>query len=61
MSITKLTGEEPWSGYDAQSVEAITTALRDTDDNTAAAARTYERERQNRSGVIQAVDLRLAN
>ena len=42
--IAKLTGEEPWSGYDELSVDAITTALRDTDDDTAAAVRTYERE-----------------
>ena len=59
--IAKLTGEEPWSGYDEQSVDAITTALRDTDDDTAAAVRTYERERKNRAGVIQAADQRLGN
>ena len=40
---------------DEQSVDAITTTLRDTDD-TATAVRTYERERQNRAGVIQAAD-----
>ena len=59
--IAKLTGDEPWSGYDEQSVDAITTALRDTDDDTAAAVRTYERERKNRAGVIQAADQRLGN
>ena len=59
--IAKLTGEEPWSGYDEQSVDAITTALRDTDDDTTAAVRTYERERKNRAGVIQAADQRLGN
>jgi len=59
--IAKLTGEEPWSGYDELSVDAITTALRDTDDDTAAAVRTYERERKNRAGVIQAADQRLGN
>src|SRR4051794_26884986 len=29
--IAKLTGDESWSGYDEQSVEAITTALNDAD------------------------------
>ena len=59
--IAKVTGEEPWSGYDEQSVDAITTALRDTDDETAAAVRTYERQRKNRAGVIQAADQRTGN
>ena len=59
--VAKLTGDEPWSGYDEQSVDAIATALRDTDDDTAAAVRTYERERKNRAGVIQAADQRLGN
>ena len=59
--IAKLTGDEPWSGYDEQSVDAIATALRDTDDDTAAAVRSYERERKSRSGVIQAADQRLGN
>ena len=59
--IAKFTGEEPWSGYDEQSVDAITTALRDTDDDTAAAVRTYERQRKNRAGVIQAADQRTGN
>ena len=40
---------------DEQSVDAITTTLRDTD-GTATAVRTYERERKNRAGVIQAAD-----
>jgi hypothetical protein len=57
--IAKLTGEEPWSGYDEQSVDAITTALRDTDEDTATAVRSYERERKNRSGVIDAADVRI--
>ena len=33
--IAKLTGDEPWSGYDEQSVDAIATALDDTDALTA--------------------------
>ncbi len=57
--IAKLTGEEPWSGYDEQSVDAITTTLRDADENTAAAVRTYERQRKNRTGVVDAADVRI--
>jgi hypothetical protein len=56
--IAKLTGEEPWPGYDEQSVDAITTALRDGDEDTAAAVRTYERQRKNRAGVIETADVR---
>ena len=40
---------------DEQNVDATTTTLRDTDE-TATAVRTYERERKNRTGVIQAAD-----
>ena len=57
--IAKLTGEEPWSGYDEQSVDAITTTLRDVDEDTAAAVRTYERQRKNRTGVVDAADVRI--
>jgi hypothetical protein len=57
--IAKLTGDEPWAGYDEQSADAIATALRDTDEDTAATVRTYERERKNRAGVIDAADVRV--
>lgn len=57
--IAKLTGDEPWSGYDEQSVDAITTALRDADEDTARTVRSYERARKNRAGVIQAADQRV--
>src|ERR1700741_3214817 len=50
--IAKLTGEEPWSGYDEQSVDAITTALDDTDALTAQEVEAYEREHKGRAGVI---------
>jgi hypothetical protein len=52
--IAKLTGEEPWSGYDEQSVDAITTALADSTPDTARAVRTYEREHKDRKGIIDA-------
>lgn len=56
--IAKLTGEEPWSGYDEQSVDAITTALGDADPDTARKVRAYERDRKGRSGVLQAAEQR---
>ncbi len=59
--IAKLSGDEPWSGYDERSVDAITTRLRDTDADAARAVRTYERARKNRAGVIQAADQRLGD
>lgn len=40
---------------DEQSVDAITTTPRHTDD-TATAVRTYEREHKNPAGAIQAAD-----
>jgi uncharacterized protein (UPF0335 family) len=59
--IAKLTGDEPWSGYDEQSVETITTALREADKDTAQSVRTYERERKARTGVLEAADQRVSN
>ena len=57
--IAKLTGEEPWSGYDEQSVDAIATAVRGVDTDTAHSVRAYERSRKDRAGIIQAVDQRI--
>jgi hypothetical protein len=51
--IAKLTGEEPWSGYDEQSVDAIATALDDTDALTAQEVKEYERSHKARAGVIE--------
>jgi hypothetical protein len=50
--IAKLTGEEPWSGYDEQSVDAITTALADADSATARKVLAYERDHKDRAGVL---------
>jgi hypothetical protein len=58
--ITKLTGEEPWSGYDEQSVDAIATAVREATTDTAHAVRTYERARKDRAGVLEAADQRIS-
>lgn len=57
--IESLSGDEPWSGYDESSVDAVTKALREADADVAREARTYEREHKGRSGVIEAADRRL--
>ncbi len=54
--IAKLTGDEPWSGYDEQGVDAITTALEGVDAAAARKVRTYERDHKDRAGVISAAD-----
>jgi uncharacterized protein (UPF0335 family) len=56
--IAKLTRDEPWSGYDEQSAEAVTTALKDADAETAQKVKTYERDHKGRTGVIEAADKR---
>ena len=57
--IAKLTGEEPWSGYDEQSVEAVATALDETTTATAREVKAYERAHKGRNGVIEAADRRI--
>ena len=52
--IAKLSGEEPWSGYDEESVETITRRLSDADTDTRRKVLTYERDRKNRTGVTDA-------
>jgi len=59
--IAKLTGEEPWSGYDEQSVDEINAVLREADKDTAQTVRAYERDRKARSGVLQAAEQRIEN
>jgi len=58
--IAKLTGEEPWSGYDEQSVDAISSTLNASDQQTAQKVKTYERERKARVGVIESAEKRIA-
>jgi SpoVK/Ycf46/Vps4 family AAA+-type ATPase len=59
--IAKLTAEQPWSGYDEQSVDAITTALSDADAETARKVKAYERDHKGRTGVIETADKRIDN
>ncbi len=57
--IAKLTGNEPWSGYDELSAEAVAKVVNDGDQEHAAKARSYERDHKNRAGVIEAADRRI--
>jgi hypothetical protein len=58
--ISALSGDEPWSGYDEQSVDAITTVLGDADDEIARKVKSYERDHKGRVGVITAADRHIA-
>lgn len=49
-----LTGDEPWPGYDEQTVAEITKALGGSDDKATAKVREYERGHKDRAGVVQA-------
>jgi ferritin-like metal-binding protein YciE len=54
--ITSLRGDEPWPGYDEQTVAEIQSALSDSDDDSVATVRTYERSHKNRAGVLKAAE-----
>ena len=49
--IAKRSGEEPWSGYDEESVVSITRRLTRSDADTHRKVLAYERDRKNRTGV----------
>jgi hypothetical protein len=52
--IEALRGDEPWTGYDEQTVVEIRKTLSDADDATLAEVRTYEAAHKNRQGVLDA-------
>jgi ferritin-like metal-binding protein YciE len=54
--ITALRGDEPWPGYDDQTVAEIAAALADSDDERVTQVRTYERSHKARAGVLQATE-----
>jgi len=58
-TIAKLTGDEPWSGYDELSAEAVGKAIGGGDKKSAKKVRAYERDHKDRSGVIEATDRRI--
>jgi SpoVK/Ycf46/Vps4 family AAA+-type ATPase len=57
--IAKLTGDEPWSGYDELSAEAVAKAVGEGDEQSAKKVRAYEHDHKNRTGVIEAADRRI--
>jgi hypothetical protein len=57
--VAKLTGDEPWSGYDELSAEAVAKAVNAGDQGHAETVRTYERDHKNRSGVLEAASRRI--
>ena len=54
--ITTLRGDEPWPGYDEQTVAEIESALPDSEDDRVVQVRTYERSHKNRAGVLRATE-----
>ncbi|MDA0163666.1 hypothetical protein OM076_25555 [Solirubrobacter ginsenosidimutans] len=52
--IAKLTGDEPWSGYDEQTADEVTSALRAADAAKAREVIAYERDHKARATVIDA-------
>jgi hypothetical protein len=57
--IAKLTGDEPWSGYDELSAEAVAKAVGEGDEESAKKVRSYERDHKGRSSVIEATARRI--
>jgi len=57
--IAKLIGDEPWSGYDEQSAEAIKKAVAEIDAQRAKTVLDYERAHKDRAGVVQAAQQRI--
>ena len=58
--ISTLRGQEPWPGYDEQTVPEIRTALANADEELAKRARDYERSHKNRDGVLGATERELS-
>jgi hypothetical protein len=57
--VAKLTGEEPWSGYDELSADAVTKAIGAGNEQGAKKVRAYERDHKDRLSVIEAADRHL--
>jgi rubrerythrin len=52
---------EPWSGYDAQTVDEIRSTLAERDADAAREVRDYERAHKQRAGVLEAAERELAS
>jgi hypothetical protein len=59
--IASLRADEPWAGYDEQTVADIRTAIGGVDDDRAKQVRAYERAHKNRAGVLEATERELTN
>jgi hypothetical protein len=57
--VAKLLGDQPWPGYDEQSVDAIASQLVDVPTETARQVKVYERGHKDRAGVTQAAERRI--
>ena len=58
--VDTLRGDEPWPGYDEQTVSEITAVLRDADEDTVQTVRAYERAHKDRTSVMRATERKLA-
>jgi ferritin-like metal-binding protein YciE len=54
--VQTLRGNEPWPGYDDQSVGDVTAALADADEERRRRVLDYERRHKDRAGVIRAAE-----
>jgi ferritin-like metal-binding protein YciE len=54
--VESLRGDEPWSGYDEQSVGDVTSRLAGADDETRRRVLDYERRHKDRAGVLRAAE-----
>ena len=59
--IESLRGQEPWTGYDEQTADEITAALRDASESVIENVRTYERGHKNRQSILKVTERELAN
>lgn len=56
-----LRGDEPWPGYDEQTVDEVVTAVRAADDKLTRKVRDYERAHKSRASVLKATERELAS
>ena len=59
--IAKLTGDEPWPGYDELTAAEVQTAINEADEDGVKAIRSYERAHKARAGVLKATERELTN
>ena len=59
--VETLEGDEPWPGYDEQTVAEINKALTDASEDLVATVRVYERSHKNRTSVLKSIERELQN